>query len=325
VVDGAGLVPFAPEGETDLTTTIPENKHRQILQTCIDVPETSPSFPLPIKKVGISGKTVWVRLAANNSGHIPFRARILISLAADRRGIHMSRMEQAISLLHDKEFADLTEYGKMLGHHIMKTQNAQHLSLELTGHLPYLQEAPVSKLRSVDAFEASFNVIFKKNKDVDAVKTQVGAGIYHLTACPCTLAYNETLFDRFNDPWPQATHSQRSKTRLLIGSTDDGNLPSYSDLTEILDSVLHISHDLLKRPDETELVLKAHRNPQFAEDTVREVARAAGEKFNGILPQETQVQVHSLSLESIHIHDVECFIDTSLGEILVTLQSIKQE
>jgi GTP cyclohydrolase FolE2 len=325
MADRAGLVPFNAEGETDLTTIIPENKHRQILDTCIDVPETTPSFPLPLAKVGISGKTVWVRLAGNKGGHLPFTAKILVNLAANRRGIHMSRIEQAISLLHDREFTSLAEYGKLLGHHILKAQNGHHLSLELTGQLPYIQEAPVSKLRSVDAIEVSFKLVLQRNKDTETFITQVGAGVNHLTACPCTLAYNERLFDRFNDPWPQATHSQRSKTRLLVSPPDDCQLPTYQDLTEILDSVLHISQDLLKRPDETELVLKAHRYPQFAEDTVREVARAAGEKFKDILPPKTQIQVHSLSLESIHIHDVECYLDTNLDEILATLQSIKQE
>ena len=308
-----------------MTTIISENKHRQILDTCIDVPETAPSFRLPLANVGISGKTVWVRLAGNKGGHIPFTARVLVNLAADRRGIHMSRIEQAISSLHEKEFASLAEYGKLLGSHILNDQNAQHLSLELTGRLPYIQQAPVSKLHSVDSIETSFKVVLQKNSDVETVKTQIGAGVNHLTACPCTLSYNEILFDRHNDPWPQATHSQRSKTKLLVSPPDEDQLPTYRDLTEILDSVLHISQDLLKRPDETELVLKAHRFPQFAEDTVREVARAAGERFRDTLPPKTQIHVHSLSLESIHIHDVECSLDTSLEEILATIQSNKQE
>jgi len=308
-----------------LTTIIPENKHRQILESCIDVPETTPSFPLPLADVGISGKTVWVRLAGNRGGHVPFRARILVNLAGDRRGIHMSRIEQAISSLHDREFTSLAEYGKLLGRQILTTQKALHLSLELTGHLPYIQQAPVSKLQSVDSFEASCTVVLQKNSAVETLKTQVGVGVNHLTACPCTLSYNKTLFNCFNDPWPLASHSQRSKTRLQVSPPADNQLPAYNDLTEILESVLHLSQDLLKRPDETELVLRAHRYPQFAEDTVREVARAAGEKFRDLLPPATRIHIHSLSLESIHIHDVECSLDTSLGDIIATIQSIKKD
>ena len=325
MVNSPGLVPVNAAGEDYLSTIIPEDTHRQVLESCADVPEQSPAFPLPLKKVGISGKTVWVSLAGNQGGRIPFSATILVNLDANRRGIHMSRIEQAISSLYDREFTSLPDYGKLLADLVLKTQNAQCISLELTGHLPYLQQAPVSRLNSIDTVEVCFKLILEKNTSREISSNQVGAGVHHLTACPCTLSYNEVLFNRFNDPWPQSTHSQRSKTRLLVSPPDNGKLPAYQDLIDILARVLHISRDLLKRPDETELVLKAHREPQFAEDTVREVARAAGEKFRNTLPPETLIQVHSLSLESIHIHDVECSLDTTLGDILVTLQSTEQE
>jgi len=298
---------------------IPEEKHKEILETCVDVPETKPSFPLPLTKVGISGKKVWIKLADNNSVHIPFKARVHVNLPAHRRGIHMSRIEQVISSLHDREFADLSEYGRQLARQIIKIQNAQHLSLELAGHLPYLQETPISKLRSVDALEVFYNANLRQKRKIEFLETQIGVGVHHLTACPCTMYYNEKLFSRLNDPWPQATHSQRSKTKLLVSVPGDIELPAYQDLKEVLDNALHISQDLLKRPDETELVLKAHRYPQFAEDTAREVARAAGKKLKASLPPETLIHVHSLSLESIHIHDVECCLDTSLGEILAAM------
>jgi len=308
-----------------LSTFIPDEKHRQVLKTCIDVPEESPSFPLPLERVGISGKTVWVKLVENKGGHFPFTARILVNLPADKRGIHMSRIEQAIANLYDNKFSSLAEYGNLLASQILSAQNAQNIFVELTGHLPFIQRAPVSKLNSIDSVEVSCKVELTKNRSDWTKKFQVGAGVHHLTACPCTLSYNEVLFKRFNDPWPQATHSQRSKTQLLVSLADEEQLPAYQDLIDILDSVLHVSQDLLKRPDETELVLKAHRYPQFAEDTVREVARAAGEKFGKSLAPETRIQVHSLSLESIHIHDVECSLDTKLGDILAIQQSTKQE
>lgn len=325
MVKHTGLVSGNAAGETYLSTFIPENIHRQVLGSCVDVPEESPSFPLPLKKVGISGKTVWVHLVDNKGGYLPFNATILVNLAANRRGIHMSRIEQAITSLHGKEFSSLPAYGKQLGNLILQAQNARCLTLELTGNLPFIQQAPVSKLDSIDTIEVFFKLELEKNKAGETLKTSVGAGVHHLTACPCTLSYNEVLFNRFNDPWPQATHSQRSKTQLLVSPPDREQLPSYQELTGILDSVLHISQDLLKRPDETELVLQAHRYPQFAEDTVREVARAAGAKFKDTLAAETRIQVHSLSLESIHIHDVQCSLDTRLGDILTTLQAIKQE
>jgi GTP cyclohydrolase FolE2 len=304
-----------------LSTFIPEKKHRLVLDTCVDVPEESPAFPIPLQKVGISGKTVWVSLSGNKGGHIPFTAKILVNLPADKRGIHMSRIEQVITTLHGKEFESLTEYGKLLATQVLDTQNAKSIFLELTGSLPFIQHAPVSKLNSIDSIEVSISIEIEKNKNSAIKKVKIGTGLHHLTACPCTLSYNEVLFNRFNDPWPQATHSQRSKTELSVSPPDASQLPTYEVLADILAGVLHVSQDLLKRPDETELVLKAHRCPQFAEDTVREVARAAGAKLKDTLPPETTIQVKTLSLESIHIHDVECWLDITIADILAASTS----
>ena len=321
--NSAGLVSSNAAGENYLTTFIPEEKHKAVLGTCIDVPEEVPSFPMPLQKVGISGKTVWVSLADNNGGRLPFTASIFVNLPATRRGIHMSRIEQVIAALHEKQFTTLPEYGKLLAAQVLEVQNGQDISVELNGRLPFIQQTPVSKLTSIDSIEIHFSMELGKNDIVKSMK--VGAGIYHLTACPCTLSYNKILFNRTDDPWLLATHSQRSKTELSIGVTDSKQLPGYNILADIFTEVLHVSQDLLKRPDETELVLKAHRHPQFAEDTVREVARAAGNKFQDILPPETEIQVKTLSLESIHIHDVECCLDTRLGDILAIPASTKQE
>jgi len=325
VVHCAGLVPGDAAGENSLSTYIPEEKHCQILETCVDVPEERPSFPVPLQKVGISGKTVWVSLADNRGGRIPFTARIHVNLPGNRRGIHMSRIEQAISSLHDRQFADLTAYGRLLATRILKAQDAQYISLALSGRMPLIQHAVVTKHPSIDSVDVSFSVALRQDRVITTENVQVGAGLYHLTACPCTLSYNEALFNRFDDPWPQATHSQRSKTELLVSLKDAEQLPDFVTLVDILGSVLHISQDLLKRPDETELVLKAHRYPQFAEDSAREVARAATEKFKETLPPETRIQITSLSLESIHIHDVECCLEAELGELLATLQKTSKE
>ena len=295
------------------------------MNNCVDVPEEAPSFPLPLQKVGIAGKTVWVGLDDSNGGHLPFTARIMVDLPAGRRGIHMSRIEEVITELYGKKFISLPEYGMLLAVKVLDTQHAGQISVTLNGSLPLIQQTPVSRLNSIDSLDVSFSVALQKINPQVSRSLTIGAGVHHLTACPCTLNYNQVLFDRHDDPWPQATHSQRSRTELLVSTPSPELLPSYKELVTVLDEALHVSRDLLKRPDETELVLKAHNNPQFAEDTAREVARAAGKKYGRTLPRETRIQVNSRSLESIHIHDVVCCLDTSLGEILSIMDSDLQE
>jgi len=308
-----------------LSPIIPDEKHRHVLQTCVDVPEEAPSFPLPLHKVGISGKTVWVGLTDNSGGYLPFTAKIMIDLPAKRRGIHMSRIEEVITELYGKKFAALSEYGLLLASKVLGTQHAGQVSITLNGSMPLIQQTPVSRLNSIDSIDVTFSASLTRENPAIPKTVTVSASIHHLTACPCTLNYNQVLFERHNDPWPQATHSQRSRTELMISPPSVEILPTYKDLVSVLNEALHVSQDLLKRPDETELVLKAHNNPQFAEDTVREVARAVGKKYARTLPYETKIQVNSTSLESIHIHDVECRLDVQLGEILSIINSDPQE
>jgi GTP cyclohydrolase FolE2 len=318
------LVSNNAAGEDHLSPLIPDDKHQYVLKYCVDVPEEKPAFPLPLQHVGIAGKTVWLSLADNKGGHLPFSARILVDLPADRRGIHMSRIEEVISELHGQQFASLPEFGMLLAAKSLDAQNASRILVELKGSMPLIQQAPVSRLKSIDTVNISFSAVLEKNNANIVQTTKVGAAIHHLTACPCTLKYNQVLFERNDDSWPQATHSQRSRTELLVCPPSAELLPTYSELIAVLEEALHMAQDLLKRPDETELVLKAHRKPQFAEDSVREVARVAGKKFGETLPPETTIQIKSTSLESIHIHDVECSLDVQLGEILSLANSDSQ-
>jgi GTP cyclohydrolase FolE2 len=316
-----GLVPGHAGGGDHLNTFFSQDEHRRVLDTSIDVPKEKPSFPLPLDQVGISGKTVWVCFNNEQWSRLPFTAEILINLPGDVRGIHMSRIEQAISDLHNDKFDDLRDYVLQLGNKVMKGQSATTGSIALQGQMPLLQRTPVSEKLSIDTVEISVQAEFHDNNNPASPMVMMGAALCHLTACPCTLAYNESLFNHHDATCPLATHSQRTKTALTIESNST-TVPTltFDELIDCLSGALHVSRDLLKRPDEAELILKAHRQPQFVEDVVRETAREVGRRFGDRLPPSTRVCIKSLSLESIHIHDVTCRLNTSLEEILNLLQ-----
>ncbi len=290
-------------------------RHQKVLATCGDVPAERPSFAISLPEVGISNKTVWVTLPP---GRLPFSLTLDVDLAADRRGIHMSRLEEAITLLHERPFADLREYGVALLRETLRTQEANQGRVELRGLLPWSRPAKVSGRISLDSLEISCRV----EGCLPAPLLEIGVGVHHLTACPCTQAYNRVWFDLAAYPAPLATHSQRSFTTLRLSAAGDeaAALPAYDELLACLAAALHLTQDLLKRPDEAELVRQAHIQPQFAEDAVRETARAAGQCF-GHLAAATRVVIESVSLESIHIHDVRCRLDTTLAAIRAAMTS----
>ena len=62
-------------------------------------------------------------------------------------------------------------------------------------------------------------------------------------------------------------------------------------------------YELMKRPDEVEVVEKAHRRPRFVEDCVREMIRMAVEEFSSLGPNAF-VFARQENLETIHQHNV---------------------
>ena len=293
---------------------IPEEEHQRVLDMGVDVPREKPSFRLPLTEVGIAAKTVWVNLP---QGRLPFQAAIFVRLDGDVRGIHMSRIEDLISSLSNLKFQGLDDYAREVLRQTVARQGAASGRIILTGQLPVVRKTPVSRLDSLDSIDVSAEVRLKATDGGASETVFISAGVNHITACPCTQAYYHTLYQVEGQNPPMPTHSQRSFTRLTV-EVSDSSL-RYDDLCSCLESALHVTHDLLKRPDEAELVLKAHTFPQFAEDAVREVARAAGQDFGSSLPPSAQIIIQSTSLESIHIHNVDCRLETTLGEVVTLL------
>lgn len=292
---------------------IPSSEHARVLAECLDIPQQRPRVAIALSEVGISGKTVWVRLP---EGLIPMDATLEVHLAAHRRGIHMSRLEEVIAGLHDHAFSDLREYAMQLGGEMLLRQEAEAGRVRLRGRLPWLRTAPVSGLTSVDSLDLRLDLRCAVNGKSPSFSMLFGVGVDHITACPCTQAYNQVLFrtPQGGEECPLATHSQRSRTVLMMESQDIIT-PSVNELVSCLEEALHVTQDLLKRADEAELVHASHATPQFAEDAVREVAGQVGQRFTGRLPDTSRVIIESLSLESIHIHDVCCRLETRLGEL----------
>lgn len=289
---------------------IPRDEHSRVMAGAHDVPEETPSFRIGLTSAGISGKTVWVSLP---SGQTPFDADIGVSLPATSRGIHMSRIEEAISSLCDRPFDDLCSYAKVLAAFVIERQKGDMARVVLKGKIPLKRAAIVSNMISSDTLDIEARIDAARLKTGLRFREMAGLSVFHMTACPCTQVYNQALFMIKDSRLPLLTHSQRSITRLIV-ERQDGS-PSYEELLKCLEAALHVTQDLLKRPDEAEIVMKAHLAPQFAEDTVRQTAREIGARLVASLPAHTEIFIESRSLESIHIHDVRCTLKTTLGEI----------
>jgi MptA/FolE2 family GTP cyclohydrolase len=154
--------------------------------------------------------------------------------------------------------------------------------------------------------------------DAAGTRRVVGIEAQGMTACPCAqlmvrehsmrelidVGFSEADAQRALDALPVATHNQRGRGSILIGTTAEKQPDLRAeDLVEIVEnSMSSETYDLLKRPDEFYIVNKAHHNPKFVEDVVRGILARALDVYADF-PDETFISSSQVNYESIHKHD----------------------
>ncbi|HYX49704.1 MAG TPA: GTP cyclohydrolase, FolE2/MptA family, partial [Ktedonobacteraceae bacterium] len=124
--------------------------------------------------------------------------------------------------------------------------------------------------------------------------------------------FEEESIEKMLSVTPLATHNQRGRATLMLGTEQDIDAGELIALVE--NAMSSENYALLKRPDELYIVNKAHANPRFVEDVVREVLQAVVEKYTE-LSDDTFVWIHQHNEETIHKYDVEAEGWGTLGEL----------
>src|SRR4029077_7829148 len=147
------------------------------------------------------------------------------------------------------------------------------------------------------------------------VRRVVGVEAWGINACPCAQglvrgAAAERLhdagfagvdIDRILELVPLATHNQRGKGTLLVGTNTAINAEHLVEIVER--SMSSPVYELLKRPDELFVVEHAHLQPRFVEDSVRHALKEVLDRYPA-LEDDDFVHSRQLNLETIHRHDV---------------------
>jgi GTP cyclohydrolase I/GTP cyclohydrolase-4 len=115
---------------------------------------------------------------------------------------------------------------------------------------------------------------------------------------------------------PVATHNQRGIGTLLIGCPEacTDEIEAGVLLAIVEESMSSEIYELMKRPDEAEVVERAHMRPRFVEDCVREMVRMAVARF-GSLGADAFVEARQENLETIHRHNVVAERHGLIGEL----------
>ncbi|HOV67321.1 MAG TPA: GTP cyclohydrolase, FolE2/MptA family, partial [Methanoregulaceae archaeon] len=133
------------------------------------------------------------------------------------------------------------------------------------------------------------------------------------------LGVSEEIASRFFEQVPMATHNQRGRGFLCIETDDDEHVELETIITVLKDSMSARTYELLKRGDESAVVMAAHKNPRFVEDCVREMAKKVLAEFS-YLPGDTRITIKQTNEESIHQHDAYAERKATLAELVVELQ-----
>src|SRR5207245_8917454 len=124
--------------------------------------------------------------------------------------------------------------------------------------------------------------------------------------------FDELDVERILELVPLATHNQRGRGTLYVGTDEQLNAEH---LVEIVESSMSSPvYELLKRPDELFVVEHAHLQPRFVEDSVRVALAATLDRYPGLSDGDF-LYSRQVNLETIHTHDVLAERFGTVGEL----------
>ena len=166
-------------------------------------------------------------------------------------------------------------------------QSALRAEVRIVARYPLERETPVTGLPT----QEMVSLIGLAAASAERTRRVVGVEATGINACPCAqglvreraaerlveAGFDELDVDRILELVPLATHNQRGRGTLYVGTESPVNA---EELVRIVEgSMSSPVYELLKRPDELFVVEHAHLQPRFVEDSVRIALRDALETY----------------------------------------------
>ena len=247
---------------------------------------------------------------------------VFVDLPSTQRGSHMSRNVEVITEMLEESVRTKVASLEQLAANLCKKLLVRH---DYASFAEVQMSADYFLERSPDGGKASLEP-FKLMEKATAMRGNglmklVGVEVQGMTACPCAmetvrhqLTAKHPELKRVPSKVPMISHNQRNRTSLMIEVPEHVEVEA-DDLVEIVESSLSSpTYGILKRKDEANVVLKAHENPKFVEDVVRDILGKLLKKYKH-LDDSVYVTVRSESEESIHKHNAFAERVTTLGEL----------
>ena len=308
-----------------------------VSSTAPDVQAGVPATQVSLSRVGVTGVEKVIRVKADGGENLFYAEfECFVDLNPQQAGVHMSRFEEIVGEAIDEVVLGEAFRAEILASHIAQRvrerQGGLRAEVSVTARYPETVTTPATGQRTQEIYVLFGTAVASER----GTRTLTGVQAQGMTACPCAqemvagLARERLAEDGFDaeqiervvDAVPIATHNQRGIGTLHVGCPEGGE--SWIDAPELLriveGSMSSEIYELMKRPDELAVVAKAHSQPRFVEDCVREMVRRVVEDYDE-MPGEAFVMARQENLETIHRHNVVAERYGTLADLRAELES----
>jgi GTP cyclohydrolase IV len=292
-----------------------------------DLQASPPEVRIGLSRAGVTGVSKAIRLRhAGVEKLIAAEIDCTVDLDPAQKGVHMSRFpelfEEAIDEVVIGEAFLVEELAEHIASHIVARQAAGRAEVRIAARYPLERRTPVTGL----ATQEMISIIGIAAASETHVRRIVGVEATGMNACPCAqglvrghatdrlleAGFDDTDVERILELVPLATHNQRGRGTLYVGSEHAVNAEQLAAIVE--GSMSSPIYELLKRPDELFVVEHAHLQPRFVEDSVRISLQSALERYDE-LDDADFLLARQVNFETIHSHEVLAERYGTVGEL----------
>ena len=291
-----------------------------------------PALALSLTRVGVTDVEKVIRLREGDREQL-FSARLdcSVDLGPDQKGAHMSRFEEVVNeaigeVVVGASGLKAEALAGQVAELMRDRQDARRAEVTIHARYPEHRPAPVSGILTQEIYSLFGSAVSSGR----GTRRMIGVAAQGMTACPCAqdLVADRSRARLLDDGFspdevqrvlaavPVATHNQRGLGTLQIGLPEDvdADIDAAELLAVVEGSMSSEIYELMKRSDEAEVVERAHRNPRFVEDCVREMVGGVLEALPW-LQDRCFVHARQENLETIHQHDVVAERTGLVGEL----------
>jgi GTP cyclohydrolase IV len=298
-----------------------------------DLQASVPEVQLGLQRVGVTNVAKAIRIEhAGREKTFAAEISCVVDLDPARKGVHMSRFPELFGEAVDEvvigEALLVESLASHIAAHVVERQEAVRAEVRIEAQYPIERRTPVTGLPTQEIAK----LIGIASATRERVRRVIGVEATGINACPCAqgmvrgeaaerlleAGFEGGDVERILELVPLATHNQRGRGTLLVGTDTSVNAERLVDIVEA--SMSSPVYELLKRPDELFVVEHAHLQPRFVEDSVRIALKQTLDRYPA-LDDGDFLFSRQVNLETIHDHNVLAERGGTVGELRAELET----